>query len=55
MRCKREREREALSLESIIRHLKAEMQTRRTLGFAQHDNHVWRWLNYKLAMWLDGA
>jgi hypothetical protein len=40
-----------MSMEEICRHERLGMLTRHALGYGQHDDHVWRWLNYHLRLW----
>jgi hypothetical protein len=37
-----------LTRDEICAHVDLGMATRRGLGSAQHDDHVWRWLNWAL-------
>jgi hypothetical protein len=38
----------AMTLAQICYHEHLEMYIRRLHGYAQHDDHVWRWLNHQL-------
>jgi len=40
-----------MTIAEICHHERRGMMTRRVLGYAQHDDHLWRWLNYHLAVW----
>lgn len=40
-----------MTLQEICLHERAGMHTRRLNGYAQHDDHVWRWLNAMLKAW----
>jgi hypothetical protein len=40
-----------MTKDEIIRHERLGMWTRSTCGYKQHDDHLWRWLNYHLAIW----
>lgn len=38
-------------LADICLHERRGMHTRQTLGYDQYDDHVWRWLNHRLAIY----
>lgn len=38
-------------LADICWHERAGMRTRELCGYAQHDDHVWRWLNHRLRLY----
>lgn len=42
-----------MTFDELILHERAGMMTRRLRGYGQHDDHVWRWLNYHLTLWCD--
>jgi len=42
---------EIMTKDEIIRHERLGMWTRSMNGYKQHDDHLWRWLNYHLAIW----
>lgn len=37
-----------MTLAEICIHERRGMATRHCHGYAQHDDHLWRWLNYHL-------
>lgn len=40
-----------MNINEISYHERCGMRTRRMFGYDQYDDHVWRWLNYHLAIW----
>jgi len=40
-----------MQLQEISLHERRAMLTRRSFGYDQHDDHVWRWLNHALRLW----
>lgn len=38
-----------MTLDEICIHERRGMWTRQQFGYDQHDDHLWRWLNYHLA------
>lgn len=38
-------------MHEICVHERLGMLTRHVYGYDQHDDHVWRWLNYRLWQW----
>lgn len=40
-----------LTIQEICLHERCGMRTRHVLGYDQHDDHLWRWLNHHLAIW----
>jgi hypothetical protein len=38
-----------MTLQEICSHERRSMYARYLNGFDQHDDHVWRWLNYHLS------
>src|SRR4029077_5215255 len=43
----------AMTMREICVHEIAAMQTRRALGHAQHDEHVWAWINALMRVWSE--
>jgi hypothetical protein len=40
-----------MTIREICEHEARGMATRHRLGYDQHDDHLWRWLNYHLSRW----
>lgn len=40
-------------MKEICLHEMMGMHTRRIHGYDQHDDHLWRWLNHRLALDVD--
>ena len=40
-------------LQQISEATNASMHARHLNGYGQHDDHVWRWINYYLTIWCD--
>jgi len=42
-----------MTMREICLHEIAVMQTRRALGHAQHDAHVWTWIDTLMRVWSE--
>ena len=39
-----------MTFKEICVHERLGIKTRKLFGYGQHDDHLWRWLNYHLAL-----
>lgn len=42
-----------MTMADICRAERASMHTRKLRGYCQHDDHVWRWLNFYITLHVD--